>query len=241
LKPQHLTARPGEVAERVVVVGDPARAKMVAEEFLEEARLVSENRALYVYTGRYRGVPVSVAVHGIGGPSAAIVFEELRMLGARAMVRLGTAGGLRREVDVGHAVVVTGAAYYCGGVLGVYTPNACMPTAPDPELTVKLAETARRAGLTVHMGPVVSNDAFYAESPDFAEFWSKRGVIAVEMECATLFALGWMRGFKTAALVVIADNLVVPEKKNLLHHEQLAPVMRKAAKAVLDALVEVSV
>ncbi len=238
MKPQHLTAKPGEVAERVVVVGDPARAKMVAEEFLEDARLVSENRALYVYTGRYRGVPMSVAVHGIGGPSAAIVFEELRMLGAKAMVRLGTAGGLKPELDVGHAVVVTGAAYYCGGTLGVYTHGACMPTAPDPVLTTKLIETASRAGLTVHTGPVISNDAFYAESPDFAEYWAKRGVIAVEMECATLFALGWMRGFRTAALVVIADNLVVPEKKDLLHHEQLAPVMRKAAKAVLDALVE---
>ncbi len=241
LKPQHITAKPGEVAERVVVVGDPARAKMIADEFLEDVRLVSENRALYVYTGVYRGARVSVAVHGIGGPSAAIVFEELRMLGARAMVRLGTAGGLRRDIDVGHGVVVTGAAYYHGGVLGVYTPGACMPTAPDPELTVKLIESARRAGLTVHVGPVVSNDAFYAESPDFVEFWSSRGILAVEMECATLFALGWMRGFRTGALVVIADNLVIPEKKDLLHHGQLAPVMRKAARAVLDALVETSV
>ncbi len=237
MRPQHLTAKPGEVAERVLVVGDPARAKMVAEELLEDARVVSENRALYVYTGRYKGVPVSVAVHGIGAPSAAIVFEELRMLGAKAMLRLGTAGGLRREVDVGHAVVVTGAAYYCGGTLGVYTHGACMPTAPHPLLTVKLYEAARREGLRVHLGPVISNDAFYAESPDFAEYWSRRGMLAVEMECATLFALGWMRGFATAAIVVIADNLVIPEKQKLLHHEELAPVMRKAARAALEALV----
>ncbi|NPA85670.1 MAG: purine-nucleoside phosphorylase [Crenarchaeota archaeon] len=238
MKPQHLTAKPGEVAERVVAVGDPARARDIAEKFLEDAKLVSENRELLVFTGKYKGVPVSVAVHGIGGPSAAIVFEELRMLGAEYIVRLGTAGSMKKEIDVKDAVVVTGAAHYCGGVLGVYAPNACLPNSPDPWITVKLYEKAREEGLKVHTGPVVSNDAFYAESPDFVEFWTKRGIVAVEMECATLFALGWMRGFKTGALVVIADSLVDPGKKDLLHHEELADVMDKAAKAVLEALVE---
>ena len=235
MKPQHLTAKPGEVAERVVVVGDPARAKMVSE-LLQDAKVVSENRALYVYTGYYNGKRVSVAVHGIGGPSAAIVFEELRMLGAKVMVRLGTAGSLRKEIDVTDAVVVSGASYYSGGVLGVYAPNCCLATAPDPWVTVKLYEEAKKAGLKVHVGPVISNDAFYAESPDFAEFWAKRGMVAVEMECATLFALGWMRGFKTGALVIIADSLVEPSKKDLLKHEQLAPTMEKAARAVLNAI-----
>jgi len=239
LKPQHLTAKPGEVAERVVVVGDPARARDVAKKFLENPKLVSENRELLVFTGEYKGVPVSVAVHGIGGPSAAIVFEELAMLGAKYMVRLGTAGSMKKEIDVKDAVVVTGAAHYSGGVLGVYAPNVCLPNSPDPWVTVKLYEKAKEVGLRVHAGPVVSNDAFYAESPDFVEFWTKRGVVAVEMECATLFALGWMRGFKTGALVIIADSLVDPKKKDLLHHEELADAMDKAAKAVLDALVEV--
>ncbi|UXD21305.1 5'-methylthioadenosine phosphorylase [Ignicoccus pacificus DSM 13166] len=238
MKPQHLTAKPGEVAERVVVVGDPARAKMVAQ-MLEDSKLVSSNRELLVFTGKYKGVPVSVAVHGIGGPSAAIVFEELRMLGAKAMVRLGTAGSMKKEIDVGHGLVVTGAAYYCGGVLGVYSPNTCLPTSPDPWITTKLYEKAKEVGLPIHYGPVVSNDAFYAESPDFVEFWTKRGIVAVEMECATLFALGWMRGFRTGALVVMADSLVDPKKKDLLHHEQLAPAMEKATKAVLEALVDV--
>ena len=237
MKPQHLTAKPGEVAKRVIAVGDPARAKMVAQ-MLEEPKLVSENRDLLVFTGKYKGVPVSVAVHGIGGPSAGIVFEELRMLGAGVIVRLGTAGSMKKEIDVKDAVVVTGAAHYQGGTLGVYAPGVCLPTSPDPWVTVKLYEKAKEASLKVHAGPVVSNDAFYAESPDFAEFWSKRGVIAVEMECATLFGLGWMRGFKTGALVVIADSLVDPSKKDLLHHGELADAMDRAARAVLEALAD---
>jgi len=232
LKPQHLTAKPGEVAEKVVVVGDPARARDVANKFLEDVKLVSENRELLVFTGTYKGSRVSVAVHGIGAPSAAIVIEELAMLGAKEVVRLGTAGSMKKEIDVKDAVVVTGAAHYCGGTLGVYAPNVCLPNSPDPWLTVKLYEV----GLRVHYGPVVSNDAFYAESPDFVEFWTKRGVVAVEMECATLFALGWMRGLRTGALVVIADSLVDPNKKDLLHHEELADAMDKAARAVLEAL-----
>lgn len=240
MKPQHLTAKPGEVAERVIAVGDPARARMVAEKYLEDARLVSENRDLLVFTGKYKGVPVSVAVHGIGAPSAAIVFEELAMLGAKAIVRLGTAGSLRKDVDVTHAVVATGAAYYHGGTLGAYAPGCCLPNSPDPWVTVELYKNAKEL-LPTHSGPVVSTDAFYAEDEHFVEFWSKRGVIAVEMECATLFSLGWMRGFKTGALLIIADSLVDPSKKDLLHHEQLAPVMDKATKAVLETLVNVEV
>ena len=235
MKPQHLTAKPGEVAEKVIVVGDPARARDLAKK-LEDAKLVSENRDLLVFTGRYKGERVSVAVHGIGGPSAAIVVEELAMLGAKEVVRLGTAGSLKKEIDVKDAVVVTGAAHYCGGTLGAYAPNACLPTSPDPWLTTKLYEKAREEGLRVHLGPVISSDAFYAEDPNFAKFWAERGVVAVEMECATVFALGWMRGLRTGALVVIADSLVDPGKKDLLHHNELADVMERASRAVLEAL-----
>ncbi|ALU11461.1 S-methyl-5'-thioadenosine phosphorylase [Ignicoccus islandicus DSM 13165] len=236
MKPQHLTAKPGEVAEKVLAVGDPARAKMVAEKYLEEAKLVSSNRELLVYTGKYNGEEVSVAVHGIGGPSAAIVFEELRMLGAKLIVRLGTAGSLRKEIGVPEPIVVTGASYYEGGVLGVYSPNTCLSTSPDPILTSHIAKTFSQRNVNYHLGPVISNDAFYAESENFAEYWAKRGMVAVEMECATLFALGWMRGFKTGAVVVTADSLVDPSKKDLLHHEQLAPVMEKVTEALLDAI-----
>ncbi len=236
MKPQHLTAKPGEVAKKVLAVGDPARARMIAEKYLSEPKLVSSNRELLVYTGEYKGEKVSVAVHGIGGPSAAIVFEELRMLGAEMIVRLGTAGSLRKEIGVPEPIVVTGASYYEGGVLGVYSPNSCLATAPDPVLTSHIARTFSEKGLKYHLGPVISNDAFYAESENFAEYWAKRGMVAVEMECATLFALGWMRGFKTAAVVVTADSLVDPSKKDLLHHDQLAPVMEKVTEALMEAI-----
>ncbi len=235
--PAHIRAKPGSVADRVVVVGDPARARFIAERFLEDVRLVNENRGYYVYTGSYKGRRVSVAVHGIGGPSAAIVFEELAMLGARVLVRLGTCGGMIPELDVGDFVVAAGAAYLCGGTIGSYVPDACMAASPSPDLTVLLAEEAERRG-RVFIGPVYSSDAFYAETKDFAQKWSRRGVIAVEMEAATLFTIGWLRGLRTAALLVVADNLVVPGKEELKTHSELENYVERAAEAVLETLVK---
>lgn len=236
MKPQHIRARPEDVAEKVVVVGDPARASFIAEHFLEDAKLVCTERCFNIFTGHYKGERVTVAVHGIGAASAAIVFEELRMLGARVMVRLGTAGGLVPELDIGDMVVATGAAYHYGGTIGSYVPDACMVASPHPLLTTLLYEKAREQGGRVYLGPVFSSDAFYAEGKDFVEKWSKRGILAVEMEVATLYSLAAMRGFAASALLVISDNLAVPGKEELKHHKDLEPYMEKAARAVLETL-----
>jgi 5'-methylthioadenosine phosphorylase len=238
LQPQHIRISPKDLAKKVVVVGDPARAKFIAENFIEDAKLVNTTRCFHIYTGYYRNEPISIAVHGIGAPSAAIVFEELRMLGAEVMIRLGTAGGLVPYLEIGDAVVATGAAYIHGGTIGSYIPDACMVATPNPLLATKLYEKAKDVHGRVFLGPVFSSDAFYAESKDFVEKWSRRGIIAVEMEVATLYALAAMRGFDAAALLVISDNLAVPGKEELKHHEELESFVEKAAKAVLETLRE---
>ena len=101
MKPQHIRIEPSQLAEKVVVVGDPARAKYLAEHFLEDAELVNTERCFNIYTGYYRGERISVAVHGIGAASAAIVFEELRMLGAKVMIRLGIRGVITAHSEFG--------------------------------------------------------------------------------------------------------------------------------------------
>ncbi len=237
MKPQHIRISPDKLAAKVVAVGDPARATYIAERFLENSELVNRERGFLIYTGRYRGERISVAVHGIGAPSAAIVFEELRMLGAETIIRLGTAGGLRPDLDIGDAIVATGAAYIHGGTIGSYVPDACMAAAADPILAGKLYEEARRLHRgKVFLGPVFSSDAFYAEDKSFVEKWSSRGIIAVEMEVAALYALAAMRGFRAAALLVISDNLAVPGKEELRHHEELKEYVDTAAQAVLETL-----
>ncbi len=239
--PAHIKASPGDVAKRVVVVGDPKRAEQIAE-MLEKPKLVNKNRGFLVYTGEWRGVPVSVAVHGIGAASAAIVFEELNMLGAKVMVRLGTCGAFREDMHIGDYVVVTGAAYMNGGTIGMYLRGepVSLAAVPDFEVLKSIVDECVAKGVKFFLGPVFSSDAFYAEDPEFAKKWKERGYLAVEMECATLFVLGLMRGFKTGAMLVVSDSLVREEEKELKTAEELKEYVAKAAEIVLNAITRVN-
>ena len=230
--PIHLKVGPGDVAERVIAVGDPARARLIAS-MLDGARLVNEHRGFITFTGRYGGVDVTVATHGIGGPSAAIVFEELWQSGAKLIVRLGTAGSLRRDVGLGDVVVPNGAGYNVGGLYGQYIGHSiAYPAVPDYGLLRAITESLERAGVAYRVGPVYSSDAFYAEE-DLA---SRLGgqFLAVEMECATLFILSMLRGFRAAATLVISNSLL--ERGRFLSAEELEPTVRRVAKALLEAL-----
>ncbi len=232
--PFHIKAKPEDISENVIAVGDPGRVRILSE-LLEDPRIVNEHRGLLVITGNYKDIAVTVATHGMGCPSAAIVFEELGMLGAKKITRLGTAGGMKEELEIGDIVVATGAAYARGGCgLGQYVPEACSPTSPDPELTAEIMRSLDESGIKYYKGPVFSSDAFYAEDPGFARRWAERGVIAVEMEAAALFTLGWMRGWRTAAVLVISDNLLA-EKPHLATSEELRERIDKAALAILEA------
>ncbi|MEZ0393822.1 MAG: purine-nucleoside phosphorylase [Desulfurococcaceae archaeon] len=232
----HIKAREGDVARNVIVVGDPARVDLISR-LLEVPRVVNEHRGFKVVTGSYRGMPVTVATHGIGCPSASIVFEELAKLGGRRFVRIGTTGGLRPGMSVGDVVVATGAGYTAGGCsLGQYMPGVCGATSPHPILTARIVEELNRRGIKHWLGPVFSSDAFYAEEEGFAERMSKLGFVSVEMECAALFALGWMRGWETSAVLVVSDVLVGPSKGVFLTTAELADKFTAVASAVLEAM-----
>ena len=167
-----------------------------------------------------------------------IVFEELGMLGARRIVRLGTAGGLIEDLDIGDVVVASAALYTSGGCgLKQYFSEACAPTAPHPILTARIIEKLGEKGIEHYVGPVYSSDAFYAEDPSFARKWGEHGILAVEMEAAALFSLGWMRRWETAAVLVISDNLV-SEKKRMATTKELGDKFKALARAVLEVFYE---
>ncbi len=233
--PIHIKASKGDIAENIIAVGDPGRVDILAG-LLRDARVVNRHRGLIVVTGFYKNTPVTIATHGIGGPSAAIVFEELHQLGAKRIVRLGTTGGIRRDTRIGDVIVATGAAYTTGGCgLGQYMPGICAPTSPDPVLTTRIMMEMDRRGIPYKKGPVFSSDAFYAESPDFASKMEHYGIIAVEMEAATLFALGWMRGFETACVLVVSDVLHGEEAfKKYLTTEELAEIFIKTGEVIME-------
>ncbi|MHB9302511.1 purine-nucleoside phosphorylase [Thermofilum pendens] len=230
--PYHIKAE--RVAGRVLVVGDPGRARLVAG-MLEDARLVNENRGLLVYNGFWRGVEVSVATHGMGGAGAAIVFEELLQLGGRTLVRLGTTGAIRGEVEVGDFVVPSSAFHHPGGLFLQYFGDICVSPSPDLELAWLLASEARSAGLKVWTAPVVSSDAFYAETGEVISRWASFGAVSVEMECATLFAVTRLRGARSAAILLVNGSLVQPGKR-MVSESELEERLVKGAEVALDVL-----
>lgn len=217
-----------------MAVGDPGRAELIAKELLTDARAVNLHRGYNTYTGFFEGARVTVATHGIGGPSAAIAVEELSMLGAKLVVRLGTCGGLVEKVRVGDAVVALGALYQQGGAVGMYAPNVCYPAVADPEVVLELEGQLRGEGFNVHRGIVASSDAFHAEEANLGP-WSSLGAIAVEMECATIFTVARLRGMKTGAALIVIDNLATGEYIEA-SAERRRGLELKAARGVLRAL-----
>jgi len=231
-RPVHISPS-ARVAEKVVAVGDPGRASRIAERLLEGATLESSNRGLLVYTGYWKGVEVTVATHGIGAPSSLIVFEELVMLGASRIVRLGTAGGVPGRAVPGDVVVASGSSmlrHGCG--LEAYTPRIVPPLSPDPRLVLSLSRALEGRGLRVLVAPVFCSDSFYAET-GLAEELEAAGLAAVEMESAALFALSHIRGFEAAAALIVSNEL----GGGFLPRDRLERLELEVASGVLDVLV----
>ncbi len=232
----HIRIRSKEdIAERVIIAGDPARINLL-KDFLEEPRLVSSVRNYYVFTGFYKGVPVTLAVHGIGSGSAALVMEELITLGARVMIRLGTCGAMSKELDVGDVVIASGASYYSGGIFHQYLGEPVSQVAvPDFQLLENVVAEMRSSGIKYLVAPIVSCDAFYTEE-GFVDKWVKRGAVAVDMETAIIYVLGLLRNVRTASVLLVSNSLVKPTK--FLLADELEGFVKRVASNVLNALVK---
>lgn len=200
--PTHLHADPRDVAPVAVLVGDPARAPRAAA-MLDGAREYTAYRGLLGYTGEFEGHRVSVQTTGMGGPSAAIVVEELHQLGVRTVIRAGTCGAFGDTVAVLDFVVAT-AAVPLDGTSRQYLGGDPFAPVADFDLTARLLAEAGATGRTTHAGLIVSQDAFYEEANEWAK-WRARGVLAVEMEASTIFTVALLRGMR-AACVCLAVN-----------------------------------
>lgn len=235
--PVHILAGKGDVAERVIAVGDPARLKTLLS-YLKNPRLVNDNRGYYVYTGYYGDTPVTLAVHGVGSASAAVVFEELVMLGARVVVRFGTCGAMVEDLDVGDVVIPMGASYYCGGIFYQYIGEpVCSVAVPSYDLLEKLVKHIAGTGRKYVVAPIVSCEAFYTEK-GFIEKWVERGAVAVDMETALLFVLSRLKRFKAGSILLVSNSLVKPSIYATA--AELEKHVREVAPAVFDAVVKVS-
>ena len=207
----HITAKQGEIAEAILLPGDPLRAKFIAENFLENAKLYNEVRGILGYTGTYKGKPVSVQGTGMGIPSISIYVNELfREYGVKRAIRIGTAGSIQEELKLRDLVIAMSACTDSGANAIRFGGRNFAPTATFA-LVKKAWEVAVEKGWKPAVGPIVSSDMFYTENPDDWKIWAKFGVLAVEMEAAELYTLAAKYGRECLCLVTISDSLITHE------------------------------
>jgi 5'-methylthioadenosine phosphorylase/purine-nucleoside phosphorylase len=209
--PIHLRAEPSDYAPAVLVPGDPHRATYIAETFFEPgARCVNEERGMLGYTGTFKGQPISVQSVGMGCASAAIYYTELIQLGAKRIIRVGTAGGLAEGLRMGDTVVGISATADDPIIGHLTNGEAHSPTA-SWSLIEHSVNLSRAGGATVHVGPIVSSALFYDPREGMMQRWKDRGHLAVEMEAAVLYTLGAVHKVETLCMVTISDLIAVAE------------------------------
>lgn len=233
----HLSLYSGKVGEFAILPGDPGRCILIADH-LENPQLVSSNREFVTYTGKYRGLNVSVVSTGMGCPSAAIALEELVMLGTKAFVRLGTTGALQKDLKIGELVIAHSAVRTDGTSLEYIAPE--FPAIADLDLTIFLEEAAKRKGVNPWVGTIWSHDAFYKGSvfadPEFLnrEKWMiEANVLSVENESSALFVISSIRKVKTGTILTVVANHHTREV--ISNEENLHPIFDLMTEICLDA------
>ena len=206
----HIEAKFGEIAETVIMAGDPLRAKLMAERFLENPVQYNNVRGMLGFTGTYKGKRVSVQGHGMGIPSIGIYTYELyNFYGVKTIIRVGSAGAMHPDLHIGDLVIAMGACTNSNYASQYRLPGTFAPIA-DFDLTRKAVEAAEEFGFRYKVGNVYSSDIFYDEYSGLAD-WQKMGVLAVEMEAPALYMNAARSGNKALCICTISDSLVTGE------------------------------
>lgn len=229
----HLAAKPGDIADIVLLPGDPLRAKLIAERFFQDPVCYNEVRGMYGFTGTYKGRRVSVQGTGMGIPSCSIyVHELLNFYGAKTLVRVGTCGAIQPQVGVRELVLAMSASTDSSLIATRFGGAAFAPTA-DFGLLRRAWDAAVARGFKVHVGNVLSTDTFYDEDETWKR-WARYGVLAAEMEAAGLYTLAARYGARALAALMVSDQLV--------SHEAISPEDRQTGFAeMVTAALEAAV
>ena len=204
----HNEAVMGMIAKTVLMPGDPLRAKMIAEKYLENVQLVNKLRCMYAFTGTYKGKEITVMASGMGMPSIGIYSYELyKFYGVENIIRVGSAGAYTDKLDLYDVVLATG-SYSQSTYAKVQNNEDSNILYGDEGLNNKIIAKANELGLKLNQGIVHSTDVFYQENNNYKELYEKYGCIGVEMESFALFHNAKTLGKKAACLVTISDSLV---------------------------------
>ncbi len=207
----HIGAREGEIADKVIMAGDPLRAKFMAENFLENPVQYNSVRGMLGYTGTYKGKRVSVQGHGMGIPSIGIyTYELFNFYGVKRIIRTGSAGAFNPNLNLGDVVIGIGACTDSNYGAQYGLPGTFAPTA-DFAMARAAVEKAEAMGIGYKVGNILSSDVFYGDDAEGWKAWQKMGVLAVEMEAAALYMNAARSGNEALCICTISDSLVTGE------------------------------
>ena len=231
----HIGAKPGEIAETVLMPGDPYRAKWAAETFLDDVRLVNEVRGMLGFSGTWRGNRVTIQGSGMGMPSLSIYANELiRDYGAKTLIRIGSCGAMQEKVQIRDIILAMTATTLSTPSRGIFREVNFAPCADWSLLRAAVAATEAR-GTPLHVGGIYSSDVFYDERPDLNEQMTRHGILGVEMEAAELYILAARHGVRALAVLTVSDHLLTHEALSAEDREQsFGDMVEIALEAAFD-------
>ncbi|MBU2868772.1 purine-nucleoside phosphorylase [Pacificibacter marinus] len=207
----HISAAKGDIAETVLLPGDPYRAKWAAETFLDNPKLVNEVRGMFGFTGTYKGNPVTIHGSGMGMASLSIYANELiTEYGAKTLIRIGSCGAMQEAVNIRDVIIAMTASTLSTPSRGIFKEINFAPCA-DYDLLEKAVAAARAKGTTTHVGNIYSSDVFYDERPDLNDIMIRHGILGVEMEAAELYNLAARHSVRALAVLTVSDHLITHE------------------------------
>ena len=207
----HIEAKKGEIAESVLLPGDPMRAKWIAENFLENTKQYNNVRGMLGYTGTFKGIPISVQGTGMGIPSALIYCHELiNNYGVKNLIRVGSSGSYQKDIKLRDIVIAMAASSTSGINNSRFINSDYSPTA-NFDLFMKAATYAQENNIPIKAGNVLSSDEFYEDDFESYKKWADFGVLCVEMEAAGLYTIAAKHNVKALAILTISDSLVTKE------------------------------
>ena len=221
-----------DIPERMLVVGDPDRARRAAT-FLEQPVQLGDNREYLTLVGKHRGVEVGVASHGVGAAGAAVCFDELIRAGAQRLIRAGSCGGMQDNVTDGHLVIVTAAVRNEGFTSRIVPEGYPALASPDVVAAFRRASEGRA---DIHEGLTLTSDVFYSHDILGSDLtlWQKTGVRAVEMECAVLFVLAGLAGRETGAILTVDGNPLVERDEEMTGYDPHREVVKEAVGRMIE-------
>ncbi|MFB6300627.1 MAG: nucleoside phosphorylase [Halobacteriales archaeon] len=234
-KQPHLLVESGDLQDIALLPGDPGRVDRIAEQ-CDTSTVVAQNREYKLVNATYEGTDLTICSTGIGCPSAAIAMEELETVGVETVIRVGTTGALQSDIEIGDMVVATGAAKD-EGTTGRYESDT-YPAVPDYHVLSALVDAAEANNEAVHVGPIATDDAFYAETEEYVADWEAAGLLCVEMEAAAIFSLARRAGMRAGAICTVDGNLVEGTQKGADSDQELPEKAQNNVKRAIDLSLE---